>query len=98
MLEYAEPIEIREPEYFGDEMAQELDRRAESGEDGDQEMQSWKESEATNPATQLLSTIVAMMGLSGSGSSDVDNDSRLDPLFQLLLLPSEEILHTFDSP
>ena len=29
MLEYAEPIEIREPEYFGDEMAQELDRRAE---------------------------------------------------------------------
>ena len=37
-----------------------------SGEDGDQEMQSWKESEATNPATQLLSTIVAMMGLSDS--------------------------------
>ncbi|KAK8807869.1 hypothetical protein WA588_006357 [Blastocystis sp. NMH] len=69
-----------------------------SGEDGDQEMQSWKESEATNPATQLLSTIVAMMGLSGSGSSDVDNDSRLDPLFQLLLLPSEDILNTFDSP
>ena len=69
-----------------------------SGEDGDQEMQSWKESEATNPATQLLSTIVAMMGLSGSGSSDVDNDSGLDPIFQLLLLPSEEILHTFDSP
>ena len=29
MLEYAEPIEIREPDYFGDEMAQELDRRAE---------------------------------------------------------------------
>ena len=69
-----------------------------SGEDGDQEMQSWKESEATNPATQLLSTIVAMMGLSDSGSSDVDNDSGLDPIFQLLLLPSEEILHTFDSP
>ena len=37
-----------------------------SGEDGDQEMQRWKESEATNPATQLLSTIVAMMGLSNS--------------------------------
>ena len=37
-----------------------------SGEDGDQEMQRWKESEATNPATQLLSTIVAMMGLSDS--------------------------------
>ena len=32
-----------------------------SGEDGDQEMQRWKESEATNTATQLLSTIVAVV-------------------------------------
>ena len=29
MLEYAEPIEIADPENFGDEMAEQLDRRAE---------------------------------------------------------------------
>ena len=29
MLEYAEPVEIADPENFGDEMAEQLDRRAE---------------------------------------------------------------------